>query len=160
MKKNNTSKKEKAEIKKNNLTESQSGSGLFLFQNKSNQASLQLPKTSYDGKKWIEPNQTWQGDSFFFKLVPREAILVKTIISPDQQKKEKENAIMNEEKLILDQPDQVTTEGKIEHLVSNDDVVEINENSKKKRKIKNENSSENNKLLTEDPIAGVTIIRD
>lgn len=158
MKKNNSNKRERAEIRKNIIIESQKGLGLFLFKNKSQEASLQLPKISEDGKKWIGPNETWKGDSFFLKMIPKEAILVETLISPDQQKKEQK---MNEEKLILDQPDQVTSAGKVEHVVSsNQEVVELAENTKRKKKKKNENSEEQNKLLTEDPIAGLTIIRD
>jgi hypothetical protein len=160
MKKSNMNKKEKSELKKNNLEKSQMGEGLFVFQNRSSQATLQLPKTSFDGKKWIGPNQTWKGDSFFLKMIPREAFLVKTLISPDEQKQKEEERIMAENKLLLDQPDQVTQEGKIEHVVETGDVVELNEGSTKKKKKKNENVNNPNTLLTEDPIAGVTIIRD
>jgi hypothetical protein len=152
MKKNKMSKRERTEIKNKNLAESLKGSGLFLFKNRSNTASIQLPKMSSDGKKWVEPNQTWQGDSFFLKMIPREALLIKTIISPDQQKKEEE---MNENKLLLDQPDQVTSEGKVEHVVPSEECV-LNEDTKKKNKT--ESKKNGKKLLTEDPIAGVSII--
>lgn len=153
MKKNKMDKRTRTEVKNKNLSESLKGSGLFLFKNRSSTASLQLPKMSSDGKKWVEPNQTWQGDSFFLKMIPREAVLVKTIISPDQQKKEKE---MNENKLLLDQPDQVTSEGKVEHVVP-DECGQINEETKNKKK-KTENKKNGKKLLTEDPIAGVVIV--
>jgi putative alpha-1,2-mannosidase len=55
-----------------------------------------------------------------------------------------------EEKLILDQPDQVTKTGKVEHNVQDD--LPLNETSPQ------DDSKE--KLLTEDPLAGVTIITD
>lgn len=160
MKKNNTTKKDRSELKKNIVLNSQKGLGIFVFKNRSNEATLQLPKTSLDGKKWVGPNQTWQGDSFFLKMIPKEAVLVETIESPDEQKQKEKK--MNEEKLILDQPDQITTEGKVEHVATSTELVDLNEeeNNKKKRKTKNENSSSKSKLLTEDPIAGVTIIRD
>lgn len=161
MKKNNANKKERAQFKKNIIAESQKGLGLFIFKNKNKEASLQLPKLSEDGKKWIGPNETWRGDSFFLRMIPKEALLVKTIISPDQQKnQEKEDKKMNEEKLILDQPDQITSEGKVEHVASNEKLVDLSENTKKRKRKKNENSENQKKLLTEDPIAGVTIIRD
>lgn len=144
-------KAQRTEVKKQALSDSLSGAGLFIFKNKTN-ASLQLPKKSFDGKKWIEPNQTWKGDSFFFKMVPREALLVKTLISPDQQLEQKKEAKM-EEKLLLDQPDQVTPDGQVEHVVCSDNVT-LTENTKKKK------SKSDKKLLTEDPVAGVTIIRD
>jgi len=159
MKKSNMTKQERKEVKKQNLEESQSGTGLFVFKNKSAQATLQLPKVSFDGKKWIGPNQTWKGDSFFLKMIPREATLVKTLISPDQQKKNEEAKTM-ENKLLLDQPDQITPDGKLEHVVDSEESVELNETAKKKKKTKNENKNQDKTLLTEDPIAGVTIIRD
>lgn len=159
MKKDNSNKTKRTETKKTQLIESQKGVGLFLFKNRNKEASLQLPKVSFDGKRWVGPNENWQGDSFFLKMIPKEAILVKTLISPDEEK-QKENNNM-EEKLILDQPDQITNDGKVEHVVESQDVVEINENTKKRKKRnKNESNVESNKLLTEDPIAGVTIIRD
>lgn len=164
MKKINISKNERAEVKRQNLSVSQAGSGLFLFKNKNQEATLQLPKQSFDNKKWVGPNETWKGDSFFLKMIPKEAILVKTIISPDEQKRQEqqkeEGKMLNENKLILDQPDQITTEGKIEHSIPSEECIEINENKSKKKKTKSESKSNKEKLLTEDPIAGVTIIRD
>lgn len=155
MRKNNTNKKQRYELQRQKVSASLNGTGLFLFKNKTN-ASLQLPKKSSDGKVWVEPNQTWRGDSFFLKMIPQEAVLVETIESPNQT----EETSMSEEKLILDQPDQITTEGKLEHIVSNEPVVISEETTKKKRKTKTESKNKENKLLTEDPIAGVTIIRD
>lgn len=164
MKKIKISKNERAEVKRQNIAVSQSGSGLFLFQNKNKDATLQLPKQSFDNKKWVGPNETWQGDSFFLKMIPKEAILVKTIISPDEQKKQEqikkeEGKMLNENKLILDQPDQITTDGRVEHLVpSDEESINENENKNKKKKVKSESKSNKDKLLTEDPIAGVIII--
>lgn len=152
MRKIKMDKRARTEMKNKNLAESLKGSGLFLFKNRSNTASIQLQKVSSDGKKWVEPNQTWQGDSFFLKMIPTEALLVKTLISPDQQKKEEE---MKENKLLLDQPDQVTSEGKVEHVVPSEECV-LNEDAKKKNKT--ESKKNGKKLLTEDPIAGVSII--
>ncbi len=158
MKKDNSNKTKRTEIKKTQVIESQKGLGLFLFKNRNKEASLQLPKISFDGKRWVGPNETWQGDSFFLKMIPKEAILVETLLSPNEEKQKENNM---EERLILDQPDQITNDGKIEHVVSSQDIVEINENTKKRKKRnKNESNLETNKLLTEDPIAGVTIIRD
>lgn len=147
---------EKTELNKKILDQKQLGEGLFLFKNKSSFASLDLPKKSNDGKKWIGPNETWEGDSYFLKMIPQDAILVRTIISPNEKKSKQEEVVMlNEEnKLILDQPDQITESGKVEHVVPDQDV-QINEQDKK-----NESKKSKNTLLTEDPLAGVTIIRD
>jgi hypothetical protein len=137
---------ERNQAKKEYIEYHQKGEGLYLFKNRSNVASLELPKISSEGKKWIEPNGTWQGDSYFFKMIPREAILVKTISEP------KKEEIM-ENKLLLDQPDQVTTKGKIEHVVPESEL-QLNENPVEKQ------TETKEKLLTEDPLAGVTILRD
>jgi len=137
---------ERAEQKKAAMEYYQSGSGMFLFRNRSKVASLELPKVSADGKKWIEPGQTWKGDSYFMKMIPREAVLVETLT---EQKKEEVNM---QDRLILDQPDQVTTAGKVEHAVVQGKVA-INEVNPNEAETKD-------RLLTEDPLAGVTIIRD
>ena len=89
------------------------GNGLFVFRNKSNEATLLLPKAAADGKtRMVGPanpavpgSGEWEGDNYFMKLVPREAILVRTIKAPGEQQ-------MNE-KLILDQPETVTAEGAV-----------------------------------------------
>jgi hypothetical protein len=155
MRKNNTNKRERYNLQRQKISASLCGEGLFLFKNKTN-ASLQLPKKSSDGKVWVEPNQTWKGDSFFLKMIPKEAVLIETIESPNK----KEESNMSEEKLLLDQPDQITPEGKLEHVVSNEPEALNEETTKRKRKTKSESKKEEKKLLTEDPIAGVTIIRD
>jgi|688.fasta_scaffold589592_2 hypothetical protein len=151
MKKNNKeSRYERTEKNRKTIEYKQHGEGLFLFKNRSSVASLDLPKKSFDGKKWVGPNETWKGDSYFLKMIPREAVLVETIISPDNNLKENKM----EEKLLLDQPDQVTQIGKVEHVVA-DDKKPINEDNEVK-----EESTTKETLLTEDPLAGVTIIRD
>jgi len=137
---------ESMQNKKLLLAYHQEGHGLYLFRNKSQFASLELPKISKDGKKWVEPNETWEGDSYFISMVPREAVIVKTLEEPKSETKETHM----QEKLILDQPDQVDKSGKVEHKVEKD--LPLNET--------NPNEFEKERLLTEDPLAGVTIIRD
>jgi hypothetical protein len=124
----------------------QHGDGLYIFRNRNSAASLELPKPASDGRRWVEPNGTWEGDNYFMSMVPREAILVKVISDP------KKEEFKMEEKLILDQPDQVTKAGKVEHKVKDD--LPINETAPEGR------LDEKDRLLTEDPLAGVTIIRD
>lgn len=137
---------ERNQLKKEYIEYHQKGEGLYLFKNRSNIASLDLPKMSADGKKWVGPNETWKGDNYFFKLIPKEAILIETISEP-----KKENVMEN--KLLLDQPDQVTQKGKIEHVVT-EPTLSLNENPN------NSQEEIKDKLFTEDPLAGVTIIRD
>lgn len=139
---------ERMEQKKQALQYYQGGVGLYLFRNRSNFASLELPKVSKDGKKWVQPNETWEGDSYFLSMVPKEAIMVRVLEEPINESKE----IKMEEKLILDQPDQVTKTGAVEHSVEADlPLAEAKPQEEVKKK---------EKLLTEDPLAGVTIIRD
>jgi hypothetical protein len=138
---------ERTEQKKRVTEYHQAGTGMYVFRNRSSVASLELPKPSADGKKWVAPGQTWRGDSYFLKMVPREATLVEAI---QEQIKEEKMA----EKLILDQPDQITSSGKVEHSVVGDEM-QINEVGSEDTKVKSKE-----KLITEDPLAGVTIIRD
>jgi len=136
---------ERAEQKRKAIEYHQAGTGMYLFKNRSSVASLELPKVSADGKKWVEPGQTWKGDSYYLSMVPRDAVLVESLC--EQVKEEK-----MEDKIILDQPDQITAEGKVEHR-ANKEQLDIVESDPKVAKAKE-------RLLTEDPLAGVTIIRD
>lgn len=138
---------ERTQQKKQIIDYYQQGTGLYLFKNKSNFASLELPKVSKDGKKWIQPNETWQGDSYFLSMVPKEAILVQTLVEECPKKEE----VKMKEELILDQPDQITKAGKVEHEIEQE--LPLNETNPKTEENKQ-------RLLTEDPLAGVTIIRD
>lgn len=138
---------ERAQQRKQMIEYYQKGTGLYLFRNRSTVSSLDLPKISHDGKKWIKPNETWEGDSYFLSMVPKEAVIVRSLEAPVDETKEN----VMEEKLILDQPEQVTKTGKVEHAVEKD--LPLAETAPKSEENKE-------KLLTEDPLAGVTIIRD
>lgn len=140
------SKIERTAEKKRVIEHRQHGEGCFLFRNRNSSASLELPKPANDGRKWVDPNGTWEGDSYFMSMIPRDAVLVRTISEP-----KREDTKM-EERLILDQPDQVTKSGKVEHKVSSD--LPINETAPEGK------AESRERLLTEDPLAGVTIIRD
>ena len=126
----------------------QHGEGLYIFRNRTG-GSLILIKESADGQKTIGPGETWEGDDYFMQLVPREATVVKVLLSPEETRNKK----MTEEKLILDQPDQVTQEGTVEHVVEAP-AAPLNE----------EAPVEDNKnaevLLTEDPMEGIEILND
>lgn len=134
---------ERTQQKKQTLDYYQKGTGLYLFRNRNASASLELPKPSKDGKKWVEPNGTWEGDSYFLSMVPKEAVLVRALAEENKE-------VKVENKLILDQPEQITRTGKVEHKVSDD--LPLNEADPRE--------AEKEKLLTEDPMSGVTIIRD
>jgi hypothetical protein len=134
----------------------QKGEGLYVFRNRSREATLDLPKPSSDGKTAVGPANPqipgageWEGDSYFMDMVRRnEAVLVRIIRSPEE-----ERMMNSQEKLILDQPDQITSEGTVEHIVF-DPKKSLNETPEDLSKPKPD------VLLTEDPMEGIQIIRD
>jgi hypothetical protein len=138
---------ERAEQNKRILEYHQEGTGLYRFRNRSSVASLELPKPSRDGKRWVGPNGTWEGDSYFLSMVPKEAVLVEALTAPDNKEQKMP------EKLILDQPEQITRSGKVEHSVVREDLP-LNETGP------SDETEDKEKLFTEDPMAGITIIRD
>ena len=128
------------------------GTGLYIYRNRT-QATLQLPKKSSDGKTVVGPNEEWQGDNYFmFMLSPpvSEAVLVKDIsdtLQPQKQEKQQMN-----EKLILDQPDKVTTEGTVEQVMVSK-AKPINEANPATKQV-----SSKEVLLNDDASDGVEII--
>jgi len=145
------SKYEAKEYRKKKLEHALHGEGLYVYRNAS-KADLLLPKPAKNGVKLVGPGKEFQGDSYFMEMVKTNAIrLVKTLITPEQ-----ERGLMAEEKLILDQPDTVTTQGKVEHVVTqtNPQVKPLTEekgccgNCKENKEV----------LINEDPMDGVDIL--
>lgn len=145
------------------------GSGLYVYENNSN-SSLTLPKPLPDGRKEIGPREQFEGDSYYMMLVkpplhmlryikeisPAEGSLsvtnepvVETVINEETQKLENEVEMHSGEKLILDQPDIVTNEGTVEHLVKQKGG-QLNDAQ--------ENELSKEILLNENPMDGVEII--
>jgi hypothetical protein len=115
----------------------------YIFQNNTN-GDLNLPKPAKDGRLKVGINELFEGDKYFLELVKPPLSLLKYI---GQKKNEEKMA----ESLILDQPDVITSNGKVEQTVLDDSSI-----------IKKENENKNKKevLLTEQPIDGVEIIID
>lgn len=127
------------------LKNKQKGYGLYVYENRRNN-TLTLPKLAADGiTKNIPPGGTFQGDDYFMFLVPAE-LRVKQIIIPADEERKKE---LMENKLILDQPETVTTEGVVERVVVGD--LPLNENDPQNDKTKEV-------LINESPLDGVKII--
>lgn len=145
-------KRERMMERRRSIETFQHGEGLYLYRNRSKAATLILPKKSTDGRKTIGPDECFEGDSYFMKMVPKEIKLVKVITSPNEETRSK----MTEEKLILDQPDQVTQEGTVEHVVETPVVIPLNEEAPVDEK-KKKNAEV---LLTEDPMDGIEILSD
>jgi len=95
----------------------------------------------------LAPKGTFQGDDYFMFMVPGE-LRVKQIIVPAEEDRKKENNMENQ-KLILDQPDTVTNEGVVERIVSSD--LPLNENQP--------NEEAKDVLLNEAPIEGVKVFK-
>lgn len=128
------------------------GEGLYVYRNNTS-GTLSLPKPAFQSATRTNLTEVplkgeFEGDNYFMMLVHRnEAILVKTIRTPEQER----NPIV-EEKLILDQPDTVKTVGKVEHVVATEPVKKLDETETKTVK------EVKDVLLTEDPLNGVKII--
>lgn len=131
------------------LREATAGNGLFVYRNRSNHASLKLPKPCKDGRIEIPPNGEFEGDDYFDMLVKNNAaVLVRTV------EIKKESVMLNESKLILDQPEIVTTNGTVEHVV----VDEMPVSEKKKKGKKNESTDKGDILLTDSSLEGIQIL--
>jgi len=148
---------ERREMQATRLATSLSGSGIYIYENNTD-GDLKLPKATASGVRVIGPRKRFQGDSYFMKWVGHPMNLLRFIEEivpkgvPANQQKLEENS-MPTEKLILDQPDTVTTKGKIEHVVETGPVtMPINDSVAPAHPIPDV-------LLTENPLDGVEIIK-
>lgn len=143
---------ERREVQKLKLASSLAGDGLFIYENNTH-GSLRLPKPTASGKLVIAPKEQFQGDSYFMSLVKPPNNLLKFIqtVNESPSKTQIMESNMNEEKLILDQPDRVTSEGTVEQVVKNPTQQKLNDSVK-------ETEPQKEILLTEDPMDGVEII--
>ncbi len=108
--------------------ESLEGAGLYVYENRAN-AELTLPKPTKSGKRILAPKERFQGDNYYMQLVRTGNLrFIEEIQAPISEVK------MTEEKLILDQPETVTTEGKVERVAPNPviPVAPISESGKAK----------------------------
>jgi len=132
----------------NNNKDGLSGKGIYIFENNL-KSDFMLPKYSLDGKKIIGPHKNFRGDSYFLSLVRTgELKLIKCIDNGEAQ-------IMNENKLILDQPDIVKSSGKVEHVEVSKPNVPLNDSNTNQPK-----ETQDKVLLTEDPVGSIEVIID
>ncbi len=144
----------------------------YIFQNHKNH-DYSLPKKSLCGKKMIGPRQTFHGDEYFVAFVKTGDIRIVQVLQPTNvntpetvssetvETKVESNTVITEssqganmEKLILDQPDKVTFDGKQEHLVR--ETPKVIKDHKNPAQLSNETEV----LLTENPMSGIDIISD
>lgn len=144
--KKKVSKREQKQINIATRNHNLSGTGVYIFQNVTS-GDFMLPKKSLDGKKLVKKNEQFQGDSYFMRFVGSPNNILK-LIRRLEETKEKVNNMTD--KLILDQPDQITTQGKVEHVIADTPKAVIKENDN--------NKTQENVLITENPIDGLEII--
>jgi hypothetical protein len=119
---------EQKEVRAQQIENAIHGEGIYLYRNNTN-ADLTLPRPTKSGLRSVGPGKEFQGDNYYMQLVKTGFCrLVKEIQSPQQALAE---ANMQQDKLILDQPDMITEQGKVEHVVKNAPVKKINEQDKK-----------------------------
>jgi hypothetical protein len=122
---------EKKEVRRTQIAEAMSGTGTYIFQNSSNNAELTLPRATHSGRRKIEGGGQFQGDSYYLQMVKTGLLKIVEVIQTPLQ--EKEADAMNQ-KLILDQPDQITESGKVEHVVEQKTTVQkMNEGGNEKK---------------------------
>jgi len=144
---------EKREMKYARLQKDMGGTGLFVYENNTD-GELNLPKKTSSGVAKVGPRQRFQGDSYFKMWVGGNINLLRLVeeIQPEEGRKHlSEEKTMSNSKLILDQPDCITKEGKIERVVVDEKQQKLNDShnpSQKKPEV----------LLTEDPLDSVEII--
>lgn len=117
---------EKKQMQSAALAEAMKGEGLYLYENRFD-ADLTLPRPTKSGLREVGPRAQFQGDNYYMQLVRNGQLrYIKELISPEQERKSQEQA-MNEEKLILDQPDTITEQGKVEHVPATPPPAPLNE---------------------------------
>jgi hypothetical protein len=128
------------------------GTGLYRFKNNS-KGTLMLPKPAQDGRRQIGEGEEFIGDSYFITFMKKELIIIEqiTIKAPEPLVEERINM---SERLILDQPDTIKVDGKIEHVVRGQQpaqqplpLIEDDADPTKKKV-----------LINEDPLDGIEIV--
>lgn len=138
---------EKKQIQHDQMVKAMHGEGLYLYENNTD-AEMTLPRPTSSGLRVIEARKQFQGDNYYMQMVRSGHLrLIKELQSPAQEK-----AAM-EEKLILDQPDTVTSKGKVEHVVDQD-VQKLNEADEA------DDEEQSEVLLNESPVDDGFVIVD
>jgi hypothetical protein len=112
---------ERKEIRSQQISEAMAGSGLYLYENKLN-ADFTLPRPTKSGLRSIGPKQQFQGDDYYLQLVRTGYLKLINVLQTPQQE-----AQVNEQKLILDQPEKVTHQGQVEQVAAAAPQQKLNE---------------------------------
>jgi len=118
------SKLEKKQLQHDKLEAAMSGEGRYLYENNTD-ATMTLPRPTKSGVRMVGARKQFQGDNYYMQMVKVGHLrLIKELQSPEQ---EKAAMAREEEKLILDQPETVTSQGQVEHVVEDTPVQKLNE---------------------------------
>jgi hypothetical protein len=138
---------EKKEIRAEHIREALHGEGLYLFRNNTN-GDLKLPRPTSSGQVEVKFKREFQGDNYYMRLVPQFLKLVKVLQDPEVSPINEATSM--DDKLIVDQPDTIKSEGKVEHVVNKvTPVQKMNEGNKE---------SQPDVLLNEAPVDGGFVI--
>ena len=156
---------QRREVNAEKLKNDLAGTGVYIYENNTD-GDLKLPKPTDSGIRMIGPRKRFQGDSYFMNWVgsPMNLLRLVEVVVPKmtfqelQAHKLKQEGLLNEEtmdnqKLLLDQPDTVTTNGKIERVVVQPNQIPLNDVTDPAAP-----KSKPEVLLTEDPLDGMEII--
>jgi hypothetical protein len=148
---------ERRQVHEEKLKHDMGGTGVYVYENNTD-GDLKLPKPTDSGIRMVGPRKRFQGDSYYMKWVGSPMNLLRFVeeISPkitnqNLQPQTMEENVSQEKKLLLDQPDTITHNGKVETIIVNQESRPLNDNTyptKKRSEV----------LLTEDPLDGVEII--
>jgi hypothetical protein len=123
MKYRKMNKYEKKAWKHEKLEDDMSGNGLYLYENHS-EADLSLPRPTKSGLRSVGPKSQFQGDDYYMQLVRNGHLrLIKVLQTPEQEQALQE-ATVEQERLILDQPETITEHGEIEHVINTNTPVQ------------------------------------
>ena len=105
---------EKKEVRKAAIAAALAGAGRYIFENSSQHAELTLPRPTKTGVRKVAAGDQFQGDDYYMQLVKTGELRLVEVL----QTAEEEETLMNEQKLILEQPEIVTGSGPVEHVVA------------------------------------------
>lgn len=140
---------EKKDVRKHLIENAFKGGGIYVYQNRSKVAEMTLPKATASGVRKIGPDEKFQGDDYYMQMVKSGDLILIEVIQTAQQQ---EQQMLNEERLILDQPNRVTQEGQVENVVANPNhMIKENENQKKQPEVLiNESPTDNSFVIVSD----------
>jgi hypothetical protein len=160
MRRKKLTREQKKELRADKIKNNMTGSGIYVYENNTD-ADLTLPKPTASGVRSVSPRNRFQGDSYYMNWVGPPMNLLKLVeeilpkTNPTNTNVDpivNEECNMNQKKLILDQPDTVTNQGKVEHVLvdENSAIQPINDAT--------DSSPKADVLLNESPLDGLEII--